>query len=50
MSLTRPRDITRDIMEVIAYLNKGYTIRDVAKLSGKSVSSVQRVKKEILSS
>ena len=46
MSLTRPRDI----MEVIAYLNKDYTIRDVAKLSGKSVSSVQRVKKEILSS
>lgn len=31
--------------DVIAYLNKGYTIRDVAKLSGKSVSSVQRVKK-----
>lgn len=34
--------------EVIAYLNKGYTIRDVAKLSGKSVSSVQRVKKDFL--
>ena len=34
--------------EVIAYLNKGYTIRDVAKLSGKSVSSVQRVKKLFL--
>lgn len=32
--------------EVIAYLNKGYTIRDVAKLSGKSISSVQRVKKD----
>ena len=35
--------------EVIAYLNKGYTIRDVAKLSGKSVSSVQRVKKDFVS-
>jgi len=31
--------------DVIAYLKKGYTIRVVAKLSGKSVSSVQRVKK-----
>ena len=35
--------------EVIAYLNKGYTIRDVAKLSGNSVSSVQRVKKDFVS-
>lgn len=34
--------------DVIAYLNKGYTIRDVAKLSGKSISSVQRVKKDFL--
>ena len=33
--------------DVITYLNKGYTIRDVAKLSGKSVSSVQRVKKAL---
>lgn len=32
--------------EVIEYLKKGYTIRDVAKLSGKGVSTVQRVKKE----
>lgn len=32
--------------DVITYLNKGYTIRDVAKLSGKSISSVQRVKKD----
>ncbi len=32
--------------DVIAFLKKGYTIRDVAKLSGKGVSTVQRVKKE----
>lgn len=31
--------------EVITLLKKNYTIRDTAKLSGKSVSSVQRVKK-----
>ena len=37
--------------EVIEYLKKGYTIRirDVAKLSGKGVSIVQRVKKEFCS-
>lgn len=32
--------------EVIDYLKKGYTIRDVAKLTSKGVSTVQRVKKE----
>lgn len=31
--------------EVITLLKKNYTIRDTAKLSGRSVSSVQRVKK-----
>jgi len=31
--------------DVIALLKKGYTIRDVAKLTRKSVSTVQRVKK-----
>ena len=31
--------------EVITLLRKHYTMRDVAKLSGKSMSSVQRVKK-----
>jgi DNA invertase Pin-like site-specific DNA recombinase len=31
--------------EVITLLKKNYTMRDVAKLSGKSISSVQRVKK-----
>lgn len=34
--------------EVIEYQKKGYTIRDVAKLSGKGVSTVQRVKKEFV--
>jgi len=32
--------------EVIALLRKGYTIRDVAKLTRKGVSTIQRVKKE----
>jgi hypothetical protein len=31
--------------DVITLLRKKYTIRDTAKLSGKSISSVQRVKK-----
>ena len=30
--------------DVISLLRKGYSIRDVAKLSGKGVSTVQRVK------
>ena len=34
--------------EVINLLNKGYAIRDVAKLTGKGVSTVQRVKKEFV--
>ena len=33
--------------EVISLLSKGYSIRDVAKLSGKGVSTVQRVKRLI---
>ena len=36
------------IQEVIEYLKKGYAIRDVAKLCGKGVSTVQRVKKEFV--
>ena len=32
--------------EVISLLKKGYAIRNVAKLSGVSVSTVQRIKKE----
>ena len=34
--------------EVINLLNKGYAIRDVAKLTGKAISTVQRVKKEFV--
>ena len=47
MSLTRPRD-TVEYREVINLLNKGYAIRDVAKLTGKGISTVQRVKKEFV--
>ena len=32
--------------EVISLLKKGYAIRNVAKLSGISISTVQRIKKE----
>ena len=31
--------------DIIAYLKRGYTIRDTARLSRKSISTVQRVKK-----
>ena len=32
--------------EAISLLRKGYAIRDVAKLTGKGISTIQRVKKE----
>jgi DNA invertase Pin-like site-specific DNA recombinase len=32
--------------DIIAYLKKGYSIRVAAKLTGKSVSTIQRVKKD----
>ena len=32
--------------EVISLLKKGYSVRNVAKLSGVSVSTVQRIKRE----
>ena len=32
--------------EAISLLKKGYAIRDVAKLTGKAISTIQRVKKE----
>ena len=32
--------------EAISVLKKGYAIRDVAKLTGKGISTIQRVKKE----
>ena len=34
--------------EVISLLRKGYAIRNVAKLSGVSVSTVQRIKESLL--
>lgn len=34
--------------DVISYLKKGISIRNVAKLSGKSVSTVQRIRKEFI--
>lgn len=44
-SLDKKREEYR---EVINLLNKGYAIRDVAKLTGKGISTVQRVKKEFV--
>ena len=40
----REEQVKAEYREVISLLRKGYSIRDVAKLSGKSVSTVQRVK------
>lgn len=34
--------------DIIAFLRKGYSVRDVAKLTGKGVSTVMRVKKEFV--
>ena len=34
--------------EAIALLKKGYSIRNVAKLTGKAVSTIQIVKKEFI--
>lgn len=34
--------------EAIALLKKGYAIRNVAKLTGKSISTIQRVKKQFI--
>ena len=39
--------VKAEYREVISLLSKGYSIRDVAKLSGKGVSTVQRVKRLI---
>jgi len=44
---TKSQDKKREeYREVINLLNKGYAIRDVAKLTKKGISTVQRVKKE----
>ena len=46
---TKSQDKKREeYREVINLLNKGYAIRDVAKLTGKGISTVQRIKKEFI--
>ena len=46
---TKSQDKKREeYREVINLLNKGYAIRDVAKLTGKGIGTVQRVKKEFV--
>ena len=44
-SVKTEEQIRTEYRDVISLLRKGYSIRDVAKLSGKSVSTVQRVKR-----
>lgn len=44
-SVKTEEQMKAEYREVISLLHKGYSIRDVAKLSGKSVSTVQRVKR-----
>ena len=41
----RKEQMKAEYREVISLLRKGYSIRDVAKLCGKGVSTVQRVKR-----
>ena len=42
----KSKEIMREeYRDVIAFLKKGYSIRDVAKLTGRGVSTVQRIKK-----
>ena len=41
----REEQMKTEYREVISLLRKGYSIRDVAKLSGRGVSTVQRVKR-----
>ena len=44
-SVKTEEQMKAEYREVISLLRKGYSIRDVAKLSGKGVSIVQRVKR-----
>ena len=41
----REEQMKAEYREVISLLRKGYSIRDVAKLSGRGVNTVQRVKR-----
>ena len=43
-SVKTAEQMKAEYREVISLLRKGYSVQDVAKLSGKSVSTVQRVK------
>lgn len=46
---TKSREkMKEEYKEVISLLRKGISIRNVAKLSGKSISTVQRIRKEFL--
>ena len=44
-SVKTEEQVKAEYREVISLLRKGYSIRDMAKLSGKGVSTVQRVKR-----
>ena len=44
-SVKTAEQMKTEYREVVSLLRKGYSIRDVAKLSGKGVSTVQRVKR-----
>ena len=44
-SVKAAEQIRTEYRDVISLLRKGYSIRDVAKLSGRGVSTVQRVKR-----
>ena len=44
-SIKTEEQIRTEYREVISLLRKGYSIRDVTKLSGRGVSTVQRVKR-----
>ena len=44
-SVKTAEQIRTEYRKVISLLRKGYSIRDVAKLSGKGVSTIQRVKR-----
>ena len=44
-SVKTEEQMKAEFRDVLSLLRKGYSIRDVAKLSGKGVSTVQRVKR-----
>ena len=44
-SVKTEEQMKAEYREVISLLRKGYSIRDVAKLSGKDLNTIQRVKR-----